>query len=92
MILAETACSMLGLEHTQKRGRTRSEHGGAEKQGSTESGEHGTACAPGCSATLYVPEEITGQFSDYADVCVAAMDVDKVTNLFTFLGTWKERM
>ena len=36
-------------------------------------------------------EEITGQFSDYADVCVAAMDVDKVTNLFTFLGTWKER-
>ena len=36
-------------------------------------------------------EEITGQFSDYADVCVAAMDVDKVTHLFTFLGTWKER-
>ena len=38
-----------------------------------------------------VPEEITGQFSDYADVCVAATDVDRVTNLLTFLGSWKEQ-
>ena len=38
-----------------------------------------------------VSEEITGQFSDYGDVCVAAMDVDRVTNLLTFLGSWKEQ-
>ena len=38
-----------------------------------------------------VPAEITGQFSDYADVFVAAIDVDRVTNLLTFLGSWKEQ-
>ena len=32
-----------------------------------------------------------GQFSDYADVCVAAMDVDRVANLLTILGSWKEQ-
>ena len=38
-----------------------------------------------------VPEGITGQFSDYADVCVAAMDVDRVSNLLTFLGSCQEQ-
>ena len=38
-----------------------------------------------------VPEEIAGQFSDYADVCVAARDVDRVTNLLTFLGSCQEQ-
>ena len=38
-----------------------------------------------------VSEEITGQFSDYADVCVAAMDVDRVANLSTPPGSRKEQ-
>ena len=38
-----------------------------------------------------VPEEIEGQFSEYVDVFVAAMDVDRVAELLSFLGSWKQQ-
>ena len=38
-----------------------------------------------------VPEEIKGQFSEYAHVCVAAMDADRVVELLFFLAGWKQQ-
>ena len=38
-----------------------------------------------------LPEEVQGQFSDLADVLLAAMDVDRVVELLFFLGSWKQQ-